>query len=72
MTMLPLPGAGEGAISMPDAADPALDAQVRGLRAAGEVVINCLSGAPDPRCDRQLVEVNGQWLVTPLRRNDSV
>ena len=72
MTMLPIPGAGEGAISMPDAADPALDAQVRGLRAAGEVVINCLSGAPDPRCDRQLVEVNGQWLVTPLRRNDSV
>jgi ATP phosphoribosyltransferase regulatory subunit len=71
MTMLPPSIAGGGAICMPDADDPALDLQVRGLRAAGEVVINCLSGSPDLRCDRQLVEVNGQWLVQPLRTNDS-
>ncbi len=72
MTMLPTSIDGGGAISMPDADDPALDLQVHDLRAAGEVVINCLSGAPDPRCDRQLVEVNGQWLVKPLRTNDSM
>jgi ATP phosphoribosyltransferase regulatory subunit len=72
MTMLPTSIAGGGAISMPDADDPALDVQVRGLRSAGEVVINCLSGAVDPRCDRQLVEVNGQWLVKPLRTNDGL
>jgi ATP phosphoribosyltransferase regulatory subunit len=61
-----------GAISMPDADDPALDQQVRELRAAGEVVVNCLSGAPDPRCDRQLVEQGEQWLVQPLNANDRV
>jgi ATP phosphoribosyltransferase regulatory subunit len=72
MGMLPTLTAGGGAISMPDANDPALDQQVRTLRAAGEVVINCLSGAPDPRCDRHLVEVNGQWLVQTLQANDSV
>jgi ATP phosphoribosyltransferase regulatory subunit len=72
MTVLPASIAGGGAISMPDADDPALDVQVRGLRAAGEVVINCLSGAPDPRCDRQLVEENGQWLVKPLRTSHSL
>lgn len=61
-----------GAISMPDADDPALDQQVRELRAAGEVVINCLSGAVDPRCDRQLVEQGEEWLVQPLISNDRV
>lgn len=58
-----------GAISMPDADDPALEACVRELRAAGEIVVNCLSGAPDPRCDRHLVEENGNWLVRPLNTN---
>jgi hypothetical protein len=57
---------------MPDADDPGLDLQVRDLRAAGHVVINCLSGAPDPRCDRHLVEVNGQWLVQTLPPHNSV
>jgi len=69
LTLLPAPGACSGAISMPDADDPALDEQARELRAAGEVVINCLSGAPDPRCDRHLVEENGQWRVQKLRVN---
>jgi ATP phosphoribosyltransferase regulatory subunit len=71
MTNLPASIAGGGAISMPDVDDPKLDVQVRGLRLAGEVVINCLSGAVDSRCDRQLVEVDGQWLVKPLRTIDS-
>ena len=53
-------------ISMPDADDPALDAKARELRAAGEVVINCLSSNPDPRCDREIVEQDGDWIVQPL------
>jgi len=61
-----------GAISMPDADDPALAQRVQELRAAGEVVVNCLSGAPDPRCDRHLVEDNGQWLVRALKSPGSV
>jgi hypothetical protein len=40
------------------------------LRAAGEVVINCLSGAAHPRCDRHLVEDNGQWQVQPINASD--
>ena len=72
MRMLPVSVAGNGAISMPDANDPALDEAVRELRAAGEVVINRLSGATDPRCDRQLVAVDGQWLVQPLSDSRSV
>lgn len=64
-------GAG-GAISMPDANDPELDQLVHDLRAAGEVVVNCLSGTPDPRCDRQLVEQDNQWRVLPLNANDRV
>ena len=35
---------------------------------AGEVVINRLSGEADARCDRELVEVDGQWQVRPLNR----
>jgi ATP phosphoribosyltransferase regulatory subunit len=67
-----LPGAAVvgTAISMPDADDPALDQQVRELRAKGEVVINCLSGDPDPRCDRELAEDNGQWSVRALNTNE--
>ncbi len=72
LTRLPPASSVGGAISMPDADDPALDEEVRNLRSAGEVVINCLSGAPDPRCDRHLVEVSGQWRVQNLHTNDSV
>lgn len=63
---------GGGAICMPDVDDPALAQLVITLRAAGEVVINCLSGAPDPRCDRQLVAKDEQWRVQPLNSNDRV
>ncbi len=61
----PIPGQ-QGAISMPDADDPALLATVEALRKAGEVVVNCLSGQPDTRCDRQLIEHDGKWQVCPL------
>jgi len=66
MDLLP-PGTDEpGAISMPDADDPALEARVGELRAAGEIVINCLATDPDPRCDRELVEKDGDWQVVPI------
>jgi ATP phosphoribosyltransferase regulatory subunit len=67
----PSPGS-VGAISMPDVDDAALDQKVHELRAAGEVVINCLSGSPDPRCDRKLVEQGEQWQVLPLNTDDRV
>lgn len=72
VNLLPAGDIGGGAICMPDVDDPVLEQQVRKLRAAGEVVINCLSGAPDPRCDRQLVALDGQWLVQPMNSNDRV
>ena len=72
VALVPAVASASGAISMPDADDPALDQQVRQLRAAGEVVINCLSGAPDPRCDRQLVEQGEEWLVQPLNSTNRV
>ena len=46
--------------------DPALEARVGELRAAGEIVINCLATDPDPRCDRELVEKDGDWQVVPI------
>lgn len=55
-----------GAISMPDSDDLALATVVAQLREGGEVVINCLSTQPDPRCDRQLVEQDGVWQVQAL------
>ena len=58
-----------GAISMPGAEDSALEAAVDALRGAGEIVINCLASEPDPRCDRQLVEIDGEWLVQTLSPN---
>ena len=66
MALLPATVQEAGAISMPDADDPALQELASSLRAAGEVVINCLSGAPDPRCDRQLIELDGKWQVQTL------
>lgn len=69
LTLLaPAAQADRGAISMPDADDPALASKVAELRAAGEVVINCLSGQCDARCDRELAEHNGEWRVRPLDR----
>ncbi len=63
-----VPGGEEpaGAISMPDSDDPALAAVVSKLREAGEIVINCLSAEPDPRCDRQLLEQDGEWRVQAI------
>jgi len=70
VALMPAAANTAGAISMPDADDPALERRVRELRRAGEIVINCLSGAPDARCDRQLLEVNGQWQVQPLNSSN--
>ena len=66
MDLLPADAGEQGAISMPDADDPALEAKVNALRDAGEIVINCLATDPDPRCDRQLVDQDGDWQVVPL------
>lgn len=72
MALLPATEQDVGAISMPDADGPALLEAATSLRAAGEVVINCLSSTADARCDRQLVEVDGQWQVQALHENDTV
>ena len=71
MAMLPTTAPEQRAISAPAAGDPALDLKVRELRAAGEVVVNCLSGSPDPQCDRHLVEHDGLWQLQSLRLKDS-
>lgn len=64
-----LPGtasAGQGAISMPDNAAPELLALAESLREQGEVVISTLGGEHHARCDRELVESAGQWVVKDL------
>lgn len=66
MALATAPAESVGAISMPDSDDPALLAQVDALRARGEIVINTLGGTVDARCDRALVEVDGEWQVTTL------
>jgi ATP phosphoribosyltransferase regulatory subunit len=66
MGLLVLAGEECGAISAPDSDDPALAERVNELRGGGEIVINCLSAGQDPRCDRELVEENGEWQVRPL------
>jgi len=68
MTLLPASDAGQGAISMPDADDPALAAKVNELRAAGEIVINALGAEANPRCDQELVLEAGQWQVQAIQR----
>lgn len=68
MALLPDAGPQAGAISSPDVDDPALQARVDELRAGGEVVINCLSADPDPRCDRELVEQDGEWVLQALNQ----
>jgi ATP phosphoribosyltransferase regulatory subunit len=52
-----------GAISAPGESDPALRQAIAALRAQGEVVISSLSGELDPRCNRQLVQRDGEWTV---------
>lgn len=66
LDLLPAEQVPRGAISMPDNDDPALLTLADELRSAGEVVINCLSTEPDPRCDRRLVDRDGEWQVEPL------
>jgi ATP phosphoribosyltransferase regulatory subunit len=66
MALLPADPPPQGAISMPDSDDPGLVSRAERLRAQGEIVINCLATDPDPRCDRELVERNGEWVVQPL------
>ena len=56
-----------GAISLPGVDNEVLLLHAQELREAGEVVIQSFSGEVDPRCDRELVEVEGQWLIRPLK-----
>lgn len=61
-----LPGNGPApAILAPWSEDGALRATVRRLRDAGETVVWQLPGQPDaePACDRELVQVAGQWVL---------
>lgn len=58
---LPAPAPEGDAIAAPASADPALQARVRALRAAGETVIQAIGGAVDRRCGRELVPVDGEW-----------
>jgi ATP phosphoribosyltransferase regulatory subunit len=54
---------------------PELAARIRALREAGEIVVERLpdeAHAPDPRCDRQLVAMNGKdWGVAMLDQHVS-
>jgi len=57
-------------IRAPRISDPALDAAIAGLRAAGEVVIQDLPGHEDegdePRCARELIKQKGKWQVKSI------
>lgn len=57
------------AIRAPWSENPALRAEVRRLREAGDAVVYVLPGhehdADEFDCDRELVAVDGQWLVRP-------
>ncbi len=59
-----------GCIRAPRMSDPALDAAMASLRAAGEVVIQELPGheneGDEGRCERELVKQKGKWLVRNL------
>ena len=66
VALLPPEPLAPGAISMPDSDDPSLASRAERLRAQGEIVINCLATDPDTRCDRVLVEQDGEWVVQPL------
>jgi ATP phosphoribosyltransferase regulatory subunit len=71
IALLPADPPAQGAISMPDSDDPALVSKAERLRAQGEIVINCLATDPDPRCNRVLVELDGEWVVQPLETTGS-
>ena len=52
-------------------ADAALLARIADLRACGEVVAELLPGESDaegPRCDRRLINVDGQWITQAIIR----
>ena len=60
-----------GGIWMPDSTDAALWQQVCQLRSEGQRVVQALPGQPlaaarDADCDRQLIQQNGLWQVSPL------
>jgi ATP phosphoribosyltransferase regulatory subunit len=64
------PHAPKAAIRAPWGTDAALALAVRGLRASGEVVICILPGheneADEFACDRELVFINGLWIVQTI------
>jgi ATP phosphoribosyltransferase regulatory subunit len=61
-----------GAIRAPWGADAALAAEVRTLRAAGEIVVQVLPGHEHEQqefeCDRELARQAAGWAVRPLHR----
>jgi ATP phosphoribosyltransferase regulatory subunit len=64
------PSAAPAAIRAPWGEDPALRAAMRRLREAGETVVAVLPGheveAQAFACDRELVQVQGQWVLRPI------
>jgi ATP phosphoribosyltransferase regulatory subunit len=68
-SLLPTPPVAT-AVRAPWRADASLHAAIRGLRGAGEIVVQSLPGHEQDQeefvCDRQLVERNGQWIVERL------
>jgi len=62
-----------GAILVPERVDPALDSEVRRLRAEGQIVIRRMPGdSPTPAwiiCDRELALVDGRWVLQPLQQH---
>ena len=64
------PAPAPGGIRAPRTSDPALDAAVARLRAAGEVVIQELPGhkneGDEGRCARKLVKLKGTWQVRKI------
>ncbi|MDP5064056.1 MAG: ATP phosphoribosyltransferase regulatory subunit [Haliea sp.] len=66
MALVPAAASERGAVSAADVDDPALLAAIAALRAAGEVVIRCSGGKPDTRCDRTLIQADGEWVLRPL------
>ena len=61
---------GASAILAPAGDDARLSARIAELRAAGEIVVQCLPGEAQPelpRCDRELVCRNGDWVIANAR-----
>lgn len=60
------------AVRAPWSVDVALNAAIRELREAGEIVVQVLPGHEDEQqefeCDREFAQQNGAWSVRPLRR----